>query len=309
VQHYKVLVADDCVDEVMILCHGLEMHNYEAVGVHTGLDAVKRCEEGDIDLLLLDIGLPDIDGYEVFRRLKANHKTSNIPVIFVTAKGAPEDIARGYELGAVDYIAKPYNLPIVMLRVDCSMRTKQMMEYAGGQVDYLHDSIYTDQLTGLRNRRFLIERLQEEIEKSHRYKYPVSCLLVDVDEILPEDADLGAASMDDLLAEIALAIRNSSRFYDILARFDGALFAAVLPHAALKDAVSYANKIQEEITSTTFHDPGFPTHAKLSFGIVSCSNGAASGADGILGEAMKNLFKASTKNGIRIVARDLNLEN
>lgn len=308
-QRYKVLVVDDCADETSVLCEGLRLYNYVADGVYTGQAALDRCEAGDIDLVLLDIGLPDVDGYEVCSRLKNNPKTSDIPVVFVTAKGNAEDISRGYKAGAVDYISKPYNLPIVMLRVDCAMRTKQMLEYIGGQADYLHDTVYTDHLTGLRNRRFLQERLQEEIEKSHRYRYPVSCIVVDVDEVLPEDADLGAASMDDLLAEIALSIRNSSRYYDILARFDGAMFAAVLPHASLKDAMSYANKIQEEITSTTFHDPGFPTRAKMSFGIVSCCNGAALGADHILGEAMKNLFQASMQAGSRIVARDLNKEN
>lgn len=308
-EQYTVLVVDDCEDETALLCEGLKLHNYHAQGVYTGQAALDRCEAGGIDLVLLDIGLPDIDGHEVCMRLKANPKTRDIPVIFVTGKGDAEDVNKGYKLGAVDYIAKPYNLPIVMVRVNCAMRTRHMMEYMGGQPDYLMDPIYTDHLTGLRNRRFLMERLQEEIEKSHRYKYPVSCLLVDIDEILPEDTDLGAASMDDLLAEIALAIRGSSRYYDILARFDGALFAAVLPHASLRDAVSYANKIQEEVSSTTFHDPGFPTHAKLSFGIVSCANGAALGADHILGEAMRNLFQASTTLGDKIVARDLNKDN
>jgi len=299
-------VADDCVDEAMVLCQGLQINDYDVTAVHTGQAALERCAQGVVDLLLLDVGLPDIDGYEVCRRLKEKQETRDIPVIFVTAKGTAEDVAEGYRLGAVDYIAKPYNLPIVMVRVDSAMRTRQMTGAVGPDHDLLDDTAYTDRLTGLRNRRFLLERLQEEVEKAHRYDYPVSCIIVDVDEVQGLDNELGAASMDDLLAEIAMTMRNASRNYDILARYDGALFAAVLPHALLKDAVSYANKIQSEISATTFSDPSFPTQAKLSFGIVSCRNGSARGADKILGEAMRGLLKAKSRSRDRINAHDLN---
>lgn len=303
---YRVCVADDCVDEVTVLCEGLKLHNYEAVAAFSGQQAIETCERGEIDLLLLDIGLPDIDGYAVCTRLKENPKTSDIPIIFVTAKGSAKDVARGFKLGAVDYIAKPYNLPMVMVSVGMAMRTRFVSGLLDSPPELLEDSVYTDQLTGLRNRRFLIERLQEEVEKAHRYDYPLSCLILDVDDIKGEDEELGSASLDDVLIEIAFAMRSASRNYDILARFEGPLFAAVLPHAPLKDAVSYARKIQGEISSTTFCDPSFPTHARLNFGIVSCRNGSAKGAEQVLGEAMRNLLRACTNPKTRIIARDLN---
>lgn len=285
------------------------MYGYEAVGVLTGAQAISRCAAGDIDLLLLDIGLPDISGHEVCKKLKEDKKTKDIPIIFVTARGEAVDIAQGYALGAVDYIAKPYNLPIVMIRVESAMRTRQINDYLSCNLDLLQDPIYTDHLTGLHNRRFLLERLQEEIEKAHRYDYPVACVVLDVDEISAVDEEVGGASLDDLLVEIALSLRNSSRNHDILARYEGALFVAVLPHAKLKDAISYANKIQEEVTATTYSDPSFPTRAKLSFGIVACQNGHSRTADEVLAEAMRNLFHAATHPGNRIVAKELNAPN
>ncbi len=306
---YKVLVADDCREETAVLCEGLKLNGYEAVGVLTGAQAIARCADGDIDLLLLDIGLPDISGHEVCKRLKENKKTKDIPIIFVTARGEAVDIAQGYALGAVDYITKPYNLPFVMIRVESAMRTRQTNDYLAASVELLQDPIYTDHLTGLRNRRFLLERLQEEIEKSHRYDYPVACVVLDVDEIRAVDEEMGGASLDDLLVEIALSLRNSSRTHDILARYEGALFVAVLPHARLKDAIGYANKIQEEVTATTYSDPSFPTRAKLSFGIVACRNGHSRNADEVLAEAMRNLFHAATHPGNRIVAKELNAPN
>lgn len=306
-REFTVCVVDDCVDEVTVLSEGLKLHGYEVITAYTGQEALDRCRHGEVDLLLLDVGLPDMDGYEVCRLLKADDGTRDIPIIFVTAKGAAEHVATGYDLGAVDYIAKPYNLPIVMVRVDAAVRTHQIGDYIRAHQELLDDTAYTDALTGLRNRRFLLERLQEEVEKAHRYNYPVSCIVVDVEDVQAMDAEVGAAAMDDILVEVAMMLRNSSRTYDILARYDGALFAAVLPHALLKDAVSYAKKIQDEAEATTFSVPSFPTQAKLSFGVVSCRNGSAKGADIVFGEAMQRLLHAkSSRNGHRIAARDLN---
>lgn len=301
----RVCVADDCVDEAAILCEGLGLHNYEAHAVHTGQAALDCCREGKVDLLLLDVGLPDISGYEVCESLKSAPETRDIPVVFVTAKGSGDDVARGYALGAVDYIAKPYNLPIVMLRVDAAMRTWQMVDEVRSQPEWVLDNAYTDRLTGLRNRRFLLERLQEEVEKAHRYNYPLSCLILDVDEIVAVDMELGAASLDDLLVEIAMALRSLSRNYDIIARYDSAIFVAVLPHTPLDDALNYARKIENEIGATTFSDPSFPTQARLRFGIVSCRNGGAKGAEHVLGEAMRGLLKAKSSPEAPLFARDL----
>jgi len=305
VQQLTVCVTDDCEDENALLCAGLSLNNYEAVSAFTGREALEMCQRQSIDVLLLDVGLPDMDGYEVCRRLKADPRTAAIPVIFVTAHDEAENVIRGYNLGAVDYIVKPYNLPIVMIRIEAIMRTQQTRDEIPAMGDWT-DTAYTDQLTGLRNSRFLLERLQEEVEKAHRYDYPVSCVVLDVDEMKPLNDEVGTASLDDVLVEVAIAMRNASRNYDILARYDGAMFAAVLPHALLEEAIHYARKIYDEISTTTFNDPCCPTQAKLRFGVVSCRNGSAIGADHILGEAMQGLFKAKSCKGKRLFARDLN---
>lgn len=303
--HFRVCVTDDCDDENALLCSGLRLNNYEALAARTGQEALEICRKGPVDILLLDVGLPDIDGYEVCRQLKADERTKNIPVVFITAHSEAENVVHGYDLGAVDYIAKPYNLPIIMIRIEAIMRTQQSRDELTSAGDLI-DTAYTDHLTGLRNSRFLLERLQEEVEKAHRYDYPVSCVVLDVDEMKPLEGENGTASLDDVLVEIAMAMRNASRNYDILARYDGAMFAAVLPHALLDEAIHYARKIYDEISSITFNDPCCPTLAHLRFGVVSCRNGSAIGADHILGEAMQGLFKAKSCEGKRLFAKDLN---
>jgi diguanylate cyclase (GGDEF)-like protein len=297
--------VDDAEDENALLCEGLRLHYYEALSARTGQEALAICRREQVDILLLGVGLPDIDGYEVCRQLKEDSRTSGIPVVFISTHSEAESAVHGYNSGAVGYIVKPYNLPIVMIRIEALMRTQQSQDELTSVGDLI-DTAYTDHLTGLRNSRFLLERLQEEVEKAHRYDYPVSCIVLDVDEMKPLDDSTGTASLDDVLVEIAMAMRNASRNYDILARYDGAMFAAVLPHALLEEAIHYAKKIYNEISNITFNDPCCPTLANLRFGVVSCRNGSAIGADHILGEAMQGLLKAKSCQGKKLYAKDLN---
>lgn len=302
---YRVCVADDAVDNAEVLRQGLELNDYQAYAVHSGEEAVEICKREPIDLILLDICMPDIDGYEVCKRLKQDPATRDIVVVFVTVKGKQEDIALGFQLGGADYITKPYNLPMVMIRVDAALRARESQEVLRGQPEGLVDGSYTDHLTGLRNRRFLLERLQEEVEKAHRYDFPVSCVVFDVEDICAVDGELGPVSLDDLLAELAMSLRNYTRTYDVLARYDGTTFAAVLPHTPLEQAVEYASKIIEDVDSTTFSDPSFPTTARMSCGVTCSKNGAAYGAEYVLGEAMRGLLQAKSQPDERMIARDL----
>ncbi len=304
----KICVVDDCVDEATVLCDGLKLFGYDAVPAYSGNEALARCQNETIHLVLLDVGLPDVDGYEVCRQLKKDRRTADIPVIFVTARGSTRDVAHGYDLGAIDYVAKPYNLPIIIIHVDAALRTRQ------GNLDLISgpylpaDPVYTDQLTGLRNRRFLYERLQEETEKAHRYRYPVSCMMLELDEGATKKTDRRMLSLDDMLVEVAMAMRNSSRAFDILARYDDTQFAAVLPHIQLPDAVSYANKIRQEVEVSMEDSMGDECGADICFGIVTCANGMrAPSADELLGEAMRNLLLAKSGAPNRISARGFNL--
>ncbi len=303
VQRIRVCVADDYVDEATVLCEGLRLYDYDAIATHNGQDTLDVCFGGGIDILLLDIGLPDIDGYEVCRRLKANPATRDISIIFVTARGHSDDVQKGYALGAVDYIPKPYNLPMVMVRVNSAARTRQTLVSFSFLSDSLVDNYYTDALTGLRNGRFLMERLQEEVDGAGRYNHSLSCLMAELDDPQALDQQLGSAPVDDLLAEVGMVIRNMSRSFDILARYDTFLFAVVLPHADRRDVVGYAQKMQQVVTKTIFSDP--PTRVKLTIGTVSSTNGAAQGADQMLGAAMQSLLQAKSQPGLGIVARTI----
>lgn len=291
----KICVVDDEQIIADLLCQGLKAHDFEALGANSGQRALDICETENIDLVLLEILMPEMTGYEVCKRLKENPKTKDVSVIFVTGKDAPEDHEKGFDLGAVDYITKPFNLPMVMIRVEAALSLKHRNEPDVLDMELIQNSVYTDQLTGLRNQRFLMERLQEELEKSGRYNYPVSCVILDVDTIHAQNNESGAVTIDDLLPEIAMEIRSFTRSYDILARFDGTIFVAVLPHTNLTHALEYGDKIMRDIDATTFSDPNHPTKVAMSVGIVTIEEGFLQNADLAFGETMKTLLQAKSK--------------
>ncbi len=305
VESYCVCVVEDDAEAAAVLREGLALNHFEATVAHTGADALAACTEGGIDLILLDVGLPDMDGYTVCEKLKANPSTADIPVIFCTAKGLDEDVMKGYNIGAVDYITKPYNLPMVMVRCEAAMRNHAMRRTERALQGLPTTAAYTDPLTGLRSGTYLMQRLQEEVEKAERYDHPVSCVVVDIDEISGLDSELGPVSLDDLLQEIAMSLRNHSRTYDVVSRYDGTMFAAVLPHATEAEALQYAGKIVNEVTSTIYADPSYPTGVNVSVGISTCCNGHKSGAEFVFGEAMRSLLEAKSMNDGRLVARSV----
>ncbi len=239
-KNIRVCVADDNRDEVLILCESLKLHNYEAVPAFGGREVLDLCKSKSIDLLLLDIELPDIDGIEVCKQLKADPDTKDIPIIFVTARGSSQDVALGHELGAVDYIAKPYNLPMVLVAVEMALRTLHTSAYVDSPVEFWDDPIYTDPLTGLRNYRYLMERLEEEIVRTDRHKTPLSCIVLDFADYNLEEEEVEQADVienDSFLQDIALVLKQNSRSCDILTRFEASKFVIVLPNQNLDRAI------------------------------------------------------------------------
>ncbi len=302
----RVCVADDDAQVAGALALGLSAHDYVAVEVHSGQEALDACAGGDIDLLLLDVSMPGMDGFEVCERLKENPATRDIPVIFVTARGEPDAVEKGMSLGAVDYITKPFNLPMVMVRLESVLTGNNGSESptVSNQASFL-DSAYTDYITGLRNQRYLMERLQEEADKAFRHDFPVSCIVFDLDDVVPVEEGQDCVSTDDLLVEVAMALRSYSRTYDILARYDDTLFAVLLPHAPLSEALLYSEKILNEVGATTFSDPKFPTKATLSAAAITFRNGTQFTADAIFGEAMRTLLKSRSLGPNRVFGKDL----
>lgn len=169
-----VLVVDDEPLNIKVLSQALSPW-YRVKAATNGADALRIASSDDQpDLILLDIAMPDMSGYQVCEQLKSTLGTKDIPVIFITGKNSNEDEARGLELGAVDYITKPFSLPIVMARI----RNQLLLKI---KTDMLEQLVSIDSLTELANRRRFDEVLEQEWRRCMRNGIPLSVIMIDVD--------------------------------------------------------------------------------------------------------------------------------
>ncbi len=262
-QRPKLLIVDDQPLNVQTLYQVFHDH-CEVIVATSGARALELAEEQQPDLVLLDVVMPEMDGFEVCRRLKADGSTKEIPILFVTAQDNPEDETRGLELGAVDFITKPINPAVVKARVRTQLTLK-------AQADFLRSLAFLDGLTGIPNRRHFNQRLESEWRACQRSGRPLSLIMIDVDYFKFYNDHYGHEAGDDCLKAVARALRQlASRGRDLVARFGGEEFVALLPECDLEGAREMAENIRAAIESMAV------THeASHVSGVVTASVGAA----------------------------------
>jgi diguanylate cyclase (GGDEF)-like protein len=251
---YLELIADILGDDYEVLV---------ATEGRTGLEiAVSNAPQ----LVLLDLMMPGIDGFEVYKRLKADHRTCEIPAIFITGRSDLAAEIEGLKMGAVDYITKPFNPDLVRARVHTHVNFKLMR-------DKLALLAATDGLTGLANRSHFDSMLAYEYARHLRSGGELSLVMLDIDHFKAFNDIYGHVRGDECLREIARAMTMTvSRATDLLARYGGEEFTVLLPETHLEGAVVLAEKVRECIS-----DLGL-THSHSSTGYVTASLGVASGS-------------------------------
>ncbi len=216
----RILIVDDQPENVRVLAAALGS-DYEVHFATSGEDALRMTVELSYDLILLDVVMPGIDGFSVLARLKQSPATRRIPVIFVTAADDIEDEEHGFELGAVDYIAKPISPPIVRARVRTHLELKQQREL-------LERRALIDGLTGIANRRHFDEQL-EQYQRLATCE-PLSILLLDVDFFKQYNDRYGHSSCDECLKRLAAVLPELfKRQRDVAARYGGEEFVVLTP--------------------------------------------------------------------------------
>ncbi|OUS29957.1 diguanylate cyclase response regulator [Gammaproteobacteria bacterium 45_16_T64] len=237
-----VLIVDDAPANIQVLAACLKDIGHLKVATDG-----ERCLElakthVGIDLILLDIVMPGMDGYEVCRKLKADILTQDIPVIFVTAMDDDDDEEKGLALGAVDYITKPIRPAIVAARVKTHLTLKQ-------QSDQLKDLALRDQLTGLYNRHYLLDAAHSKVARALRHKYAISLLMLDVDHFKRINDQHGHVKGDNVLSAIATVLGQDSRVEDIVSRFGGEEFVIFFDHCDLMSAANKAQRLVDAIAA------------------------------------------------------------
>jgi diguanylate cyclase (GGDEF)-like protein len=218
----KLLIVDDQPANIRVMAEALR-DDYELFFATSGERALEIVATGSVELVLLDVVMPGVDGFEICRRIKADEATSRIPVIFVTAREEVGDEARGFDVGAVDYITKPIQPPIVRARVKTHIELKRTR-------DLLESLASIDAVTTIANRRRFDVSLETEWKRCARSHSPLTVAIADVDHFKSFNDTYGHTRGDECLREIALAIRSVARRpADLAARYGGEEFGLVLP--------------------------------------------------------------------------------
>jgi len=237
----SILIVDDAPANIQILANILK-DQYRIRVATSGQQCLDQAQSQDKpDLILLDIMMPEMDGFEVCKRLKKTPDTESIPVIFVTGRQETHDEQKGFELGAVDYTLKPVKPVIVLARIKlhCTLIQQQraLMKLA------LHD-----QLTGLYNRHFLDEIADQKIASAHRHQYNLSILMVDIDHFKKINDTHGHPMGDAVLKKLGQLLGHKHRKEDIVSvRFGGEEFVIMLDQCNQAQATICAEKIRKNI--------------------------------------------------------------
>ena len=244
----RVLVIDDEQSIHKLIAARLRPEGIVVTGELDGVRGIARAITESIDLILLDVGLPNLDGFQVCRKLKEHPSTRNIPIIFLTSDSTMEAKIRGLDMGAVDYVTKPFEQAELRARVRAGLRTKRLQ-------DILERQSFLDGLTGLWNRPYLDQRLESELNVAHRYGRPLGLMMTDIDHFKRVNDTWGHPAGDAVLRELALRIESQVRASDVAARYGGEEFVVILPNTEVADGFRLAERIRNAISATPIRLP------------------------------------------------------
>jgi len=291
-----VLVVDDDVTNIAIIAHLLESE-CDVVFATSGEQALDLIARVQPDLVLLDVMMPGMDGYAVCKKLKADPVTAAIPVIFVTGLQESESESHGLELGAADYVTKPFNANVVRARVRNHVELKRAR-------DRLAALAATDGLTGLANRRAFDAALDRECKRLARTHALMGLVMLDIDHFKAFNDAYGHIAGDDCLRRVADALTSAMhRPADLAARYGGEEFVCILPDTTIEGAVAVAERIQSAIRDLAIPQsrPKADGTVRASYGVVSTVCVQETDGEAILQSADACLYQAKQDGRNRIV--------
>ena len=247
------MVVDDNRDNVEIIATRLRFRGYDIIEASNGQQALKAVADSSPDLILLDVMLPDIDGYEISRRIKGNDSIPFIPIILVTARDSTQDKVAGLDAGADDYLTKPINFPELEARVRSMLRIKRLQDELEEKNRELERVSISDGLTGLFNHRHIHGLLHEEFERADRTGERLTVAMFDLDRFKSVNDNYGHQSGDRVLERFADILRETAREIDKLGRYGGEEFMALLPDTGIEDGVVFVERVRREVARHLFN--------------------------------------------------------
>ena len=304
----RILVVDDHPDNVEIIEARLTARGYRIESASNGEEALAKVRENPPHLILLDVMMPVMDGFEVSRRIKRDSALPYIPIILVTARSETEDKVEGLDSGADDYLPTPINFPELEARVRSMLRIKKLqdeldrknrqMEEANRQLRMLS---ITDGLTGLFNHRHVHELLHEEYERSKRTGDPLAVIMLDLDRFKQLNDTHGHPTGDVILSETARILQESAREIDHIGRYGGEEFIAILPGADEDAALLFAERVRKTVENFLYRDKDNEIHMTLSGGVASGRGSELEHPDELIRQADRALYQAKESGRNRVV--------
>jgi len=260
----KVLIIDDDVDSLAIAKLRLKKDGYIIHSAGDGVEGIEKTRAENPDLILLDVQMPGMSGFEVCEELKSDPDLCNIPVIFLSAADDVSEKVKGLDLGAVDYVTKPFDIFELRARVRAALRTKRLQ-------DLLLQYGEVDSLTEIYNRRVLMERLQQEWDRSLRSSTVFSFIMTDIDKFKNVNDTYGHPVGDDVLEKVAYILKKSIRSGDIVGRYGGEEFGIIMVNSTAQEAFVAADRYRHEIEKKVFKAKKVSFSVTCSFGVADSS--------------------------------------
>ncbi len=261
VKRARLLIVDDDPTQLRFYLQGLNdiYHCQFATSASEAITYARQFPQPD--LIILDVVMPNVDGFEICQMLKEDQLTAHIPVIFVSVQDDVESKLKGFEQGCVDYISKPVLLPEMEARVSTHIKLKQ-------QTVLLESLAYTDPLTQVSNRRKYNESLQREWARSIRYSQPIGMLLMDIDYFKQFNDFYGHGVGDDCLIKISAHLKDLvNRPGDLFARIGGEEFIILLTDCDIDGALSKANEVLRTVSMLNIANQGAPSIDRVTMSI------------------------------------------
>ena len=326
----EILIVDDIPHNIRLLSKILTSQGYIVRKALNGKMALKSIEASPPDLIILDISMPQMDGYEVCQRLKSDPQKQTIPIIFLSALNKTVDKVKAFQLGCVDYITKPFQVEEVLMRIKNQLliqnqqkrlllqnqalkeeiKKRQLAETSLlSAVQELERLAIIDSLTKVANRRRFDQFLEKEWSRMMRQKQPISLVICDIDYFKAYNDHYGHLAGDRCLTQVAqILVNNTKRATDLLARYGGEEFALILPDTPLEGALKVAQSlcIGIENAQIPHHASQTKPYITLSAGISSCIPHRGISIDNLIDQADKALYESKEKGRNQISYRTFN---
>ncbi|MEA3522229.1 MAG: diguanylate cyclase [Campylobacterota bacterium] len=296
-----VLIVDDTKSNINILLELLS-DEYDVVVALDGASALDTLKEEDIDLVLLDIMMPEMDGYEVCEILKKDAALKEIPIIFITAKTDEDSIEKAYDVGGMDYVTKPFKPKELLARVRTQLHIQKLIFDLESSREELRELAEKDPMTNLYNRRYFATIADKNLQLAQRYNYELSAIMLDIDKFKNVNDTYGHSVGDDVIIMIAKKLKEFARESDVVSRFGGEEFVILFPRTSLEATLEISQKIRSMVERTLITtEEGAEFYVTISIGVSKVNNDTDNSIDDVIKRADEGLYEAKESGRNRVV--------